>query len=123
MKLLLKYIINTIGFVSGIITIVAVFVKPEEIGQFLHKNIKFSLIFDLVTKYSKFVIVIPFASGFSSSSRYGGFSFPRFIYDPLHLLSSFVMFEFWIGFGTGIKYIGYFVIPILLLILLKAIVL
>ena len=29
------------------------------------------------------------------------------------------MFEFWLGFGTGVKYIGYLVIPITCLFLLK----
>jgi len=111
--------ITTIGLVSGIITIVTLFVRPEAIGDFLYQQIGLSIILNLVTRYSKFVIIIPLFTGIIFSSRYGGFSFPRLLYSPLHLISSFIMFEFWLGFGTGVKYIGYLVIPITCLFLLK----
>ena len=121
MKVLFKILISAIGLISGLITIITLFIKPEVIGTFLYQHIRISMLIVLIPKYSKFLILFPLLTGIISSHKYGGFSFPRMLSDPLHLISSFVIFEFWSGFASGIKYIGYLAFPLFILLLLGGI--
>lgn len=109
-----QYVVNSIAVIAGLIAIASLWVKPEIIGNWLADFISSSTFIAIIFRYSKLIVFLPIFTGILYSRRFNGFTR---LFNPLHIIASFIMWEYWVGFEKGLKIIGYVAIPLSIVII------
>jgi hypothetical protein len=116
MSIHMKYAFNLIALISGLVTIITLFVAPSTLSKYI--TLSFPHVNSIVGKmlqYAWYIILIPVFCGIHASRKQNGFT----RLSPKHIAASIMIYPFWLGVGKGTKVIGLISFVIFGLIILQ----